>query len=216
MPAPSDPNVSRRTLLAIAASVPLTTSIGFADERRHSNAPRQIVIVGDSQLDNAMNWSEIITELARNDTLPGMLPRSEPDDHEFIRELPRRIPDDTSNLVLAAGREELRRLEQSPSSVTDTFTRLSTIGQQFASYYSPLLEAALATGIPLTVCTLMGERNADPFQRRIADVPLAIANDAITREASRHQLPMLDLRLIGRSATPHEIATSLLKVLSPG
>lgn len=216
MSTPFNSNVSRRNLLAVAASVPLTTGLGFAGERREPTAPRHVVVVGDSQLDSAMDWSEIVTELAGEDIRPGTFLRADPDDHDFIRELPRRIPDDASNLVLATGREELRRLEQRPSSVMDTFTRIATIGRQFASYYSQILEATLATGIPLTVCTLMGERNADPFQQRIAGVPLAIANDAITREASRHQLPMLDLRLTGRSATPHEIATSLLKVLSPG
>ena len=207
--------LSRRRLLSAAASVPLTTDLRFAGQRSGSTAtPRHVVIVGSNQLDSALKWTEIITEFDDNGVGRGTLLGIDRGDPVSDRELLRRIPDDASNLVLAVGREELFRLERGTSGVMDTFTRLSTIAQQFAAFYSSTLEAAFATGIPLTVCTLMGERNADPFRRRIANVSLAIANDSITLEASRHDLPMLDMRLVGRSATPRKIASSLLIALS--
>jgi hypothetical protein len=213
MSTPFSPGVSRRKLLAAAVSAPLSAGVGLAAPKRDTAKPRHVIIVGDSQIDGTLGWPEIIIELARDDTQCGTFIGTGPGDPDIFRELNRRIPHDASDLVLATGREELRRLASGPSSVVDTFTRLATTSQEFTAYYSSTLEAALATELPVTVCTLMGERSADPFRRRIADVTLAIANDAITREASRNKLPMLDLRLIDQSATPREIAGSLLMTL---
>jgi hypothetical protein len=60
----------------------------------------------------------------------------------------------------------------------------------------PVIEAVLARGLPTAICTIYEANSADATTRELANVGLSIFNDVITREASAHDLPLIDLRVI--------------------
>ena len=62
--------------------------------------------------------------------------------------------------------------------------------------YSKMLDGLSSRNLPTAICTVYDPRFPDPTQRRLAALALSIINDAITREAFRRGLTLLDLRLI--------------------
>jgi len=59
-----------------------------------------------------------------------------------------------------------------------------------------MLDAVVAKGVPVAVCTIYDARFPDPKQRRRASLGLTVFNDCVTREAAARGLALIDLRLI--------------------
>ncbi len=74
--------------------------------------------------------------------------------------------------------------------------RLAAVRERFQADYRAMLAAVLARGLPAAGCTIYEARFPDPVQRRLAAAGLTLFNDVITREAFRHGLGLIDLRLL--------------------
>jgi len=70
------------------------------------------------------------------------------------------------------------------------------VRERFEQDYRAMLDAVVAKGLPVAVCTIYDARFPDLRQRRQASVGLTIFNECITREASARGLALIDLRLI--------------------
>ena len=114
------------------------------------------------------------------------------------RQLPR-LPEDASHLVLSVGgNDALGRaavLGQAASTVGEAVAMLDRARERFRDDYRHLLDALVATDLPLAVCTIY-DANYPGQQGRVVTAALSLFNDVITREAFRRGLPLVDLRLI--------------------
>lgn len=118
---------------------------------------------------------------------------------DVARQLGRLSPDASRLVVSVGGNDALRQagvLDERARSVAEALDRLVDIRERFWRGYATMLDGVQARGLPAAVCTIYDGRLPDPDRRRIAAVALATLNDAITREAFRRGLPLLDLRLL--------------------
>lgn len=109
------------------------------------------------------------------------------------------IPDDATLLVVSAGGNDAlgdsHLLEQSAQSVAEGLGRLAEARAAFAGSYERMVEALLATGRPIAVCTIY-DANFPGEEGRLVRAGLALFNDVITRAAFSRALPLIDLRLL--------------------
>lgn len=164
-----------------------------------------IVLLGDSIFDNApyvpagmavadhlracLAPHDRVTLLARDGSelddvaaqLPGLAALSEPP----IR------------LVLSCGGNDvlglLGAMHGPVASVLEAVELLAAWQRDFRAAYCRMLDAVLATGLPLTVCTIY---DAVPGLSPGLRTALAVFNDVIIREAASRGLALLDLRLV--------------------
>lgn len=114
----------------------------------------------------------------------------------ILRQIPR-IPADATHLVISAGGNDalensgiLRDVELPAPAA---FQELAEVQDQFQKSYREMLRTVLALRKPTTLCTIY---DSIPEMPRAALAALAVFNDVIVREAVRHGLPVLDLRLL--------------------
>ncbi len=197
----------RRTAFGAAAAM-LTAGIPLARAQspRVTRAPGHVVLLGDSVFDNAgylrgagpdllaqlrtrLTQSWQTTRLARGGSVAsdvlgqlGLLPRS------------------ATHLVISAGGNDAGRREdvlgEATRSVAEGLARIAAIREDFARDYATMLDAALASGLPVAACTIYDPRFPEPGRRQVSIVALAAFNDIITREAFARGIALLDLRLI--------------------
>lgn len=115
-----------------------------------------------------------------------------------VREQVKRIPSDTTHLVVSVGgNDALGTLNQmhSPAKLgmMQALSLLSEIQGQFAKDYIDTLKALCKSGIPVVCCTIYDQV---PGLSRELRTALSIFNDVIVRECARSNVQVLDLRLI--------------------
>lgn len=107
------------------------------------------------------------------------------------------IPEDVSHIVVSVGGNNALRqssvFQESFSSMLDLLDRLSQVQSEFHQEYQQMLTSVLLSGKPTAVCTIY---DSVPGMPNIASTALCGFNDVITREAARHGLPLIDLRVI--------------------
>jgi hypothetical protein len=209
MQATSDRFPHRRAALGAAAA---TLAAGMpsagAQSPRSVRAMGHVVLLGDSVFDNAgylrgagpdlltqlrprlpQAWQA--TRLAKGGSVASDVPGQ-------IGALPR----DATHLVISAGGNDAGRREgvlgEAARSVAEALARIADIREAFARDYAAMLDAALARGLPVAVCTVYDPRFPEPGRRRVSVVALAAFNDIITREAFARGLALIDLRLVCR------------------
>ena len=100
-----------------------------------------------------------------------------------------RVSESATDLIVSAGGNDglLRAdiLQRKARSVGDAVDQLAALRTEFHQNYRPMLTALLARKLPRAICTVY-----DPH------FPAPPCNDCLLREAIRHGLPVLDLRLI--------------------
>ena len=110
------------------------------------------------------------------------------------------LPPDTTHLVVSAGGNDAlghaHVLDETAHSVAEVITKLAAIREAFRHDYEVMLNAVLRLELPTAVCTVYDGRLPDPQRRRAAVTALCIINNSISRQAFRHGLPLIDLRLI--------------------
>ncbi|TXF97870.1 SGNH/GDSL hydrolase family protein [Massilia arenae] len=164
-----------------------------------------IVLLGDSIFDNApyvpagmavadhlracLAPHDRVTLLARDGSelddvaaqLPGLAALYEPPTH----------------LVLSCGGNDvlglLGAMHGPVASVLEAVELLAAWQRDFRAAYCRMLDAVLATRLPLTVCTIY---DAVPGLSPGLRTALAVFNDVIIREAASRGLALLDLRLV--------------------
>ncbi|MFN3389265.1 MAG: GDSL-type esterase/lipase family protein [Allosphingosinicella sp.] len=109
------------------------------------------------------------------------------------------LPGDATHLVISAGGNDALGasgvLSQSVGNVAEAVSLLEIAQSRFAADYARTVEAAVARGLPLALCTIY-DTPPSGADYRLLRTALAIFNDVITREAFARALPLIDLRLI--------------------
>ena len=196
----------RAALGAAAATLTAGMSSAGAQSPRGMRAKGHVVLLGDSVFDNAgylrgarpdllaqlqsrlaQGWQA--TRLARGGSVASDVPGQ-------MGALPR----DATHIVISAGGNDAGRregtLEGAVRSVAEALARIADIREAFARDYAAMLDAALAHGLPVAVCTIYDPRFPEPGRRRVSVVALAAFNDVITREAFARGVALIDLRLV--------------------
>lgn len=111
-----------------------------------------------------------------------------------------RVPKGTTHLVVSVGGNDALRAEglflRRAASVGEALGQLARARDEFAAEYRRMLDAVLAPGMAVTLCTIYDPRFPDRMRQTLAITGLALFNDVILREAVARGLPVLDLRLI--------------------
>jgi hypothetical protein len=84
----------------------------------------------------------------------------------------------------------------SAHTISGALETLSEAADQFEDIFTKLIAAALETGLPTVVCTLVPSRHGEPARRRAAAAALAIFNDRVLRQAVAANLSVVDLRFV--------------------
>lgn len=107
------------------------------------------------------------------------------------------LPDPPTRLVLSCGGNDvlglLGAMHGPVASVLEAVELLAAWQRDFGDAYRRMLDAVLATGLPLAVATIY---EAVPGLTAGLRVALGVFNDVILREAALRGLPVLDLRLV--------------------
>ncbi len=111
-----------------------------------------------------------------------------------------RLPTDATHLVLSVGgNDALLRADVLDTPVDSSAQALHLLAQAagaFETAYRQVINACLATGLPLTICTVYNGSFPDPGQQQRVTVALTVFNDVILRTAVRHRLAVIELRLV--------------------
>ncbi len=99
---------------------------------------------------------------------------------------------ETSHIFISSGGNEGLRVKPLLN-VPNQLETIAVIQQGFRTVYSKLLKKALATGLPVTVCSIYDKSPAmEPWQL----AALAVFNDGIIREAVSAGISIIDLRAV--------------------
>lgn len=111
-----------------------------------------------------------------------------------------RAPEDASHFIVSAGGNDalahIDMFRQPAGSVGEVVAQLADISERFAKAYHAMVDAVLARGVPVTLCTIYDGRFDDPQEQRLASTALTVFNDVITRAAFSRDLSLIDLRLV--------------------
>lgn len=172
--------------------------------RAHDAMPH-LVLLGDSIFDNGVYVPGEPDVLAQvEERLPdGWKATLLAVDGSVVSDVDRqvdRLPDDATHLVLSVGGNDalgyISLLELPAESVAEVLDQFGRITADFRDRYCELVTRLVATGLPLTVCTIYEGNFPDPVLQRRGAAALTFFNDAIVRTALRHRLPVIDLRAI--------------------
>jgi hypothetical protein len=165
-----------------------------------------LVLLGDSIFDNAVYvpGEPAVIEQVRaalgaqwRATLLAVDGAVVTDVHDQLGELP---ADATHLAISAGGNDALRHsgvLFQSVKNSAQVFAAIAGIQDDFRRQYRAMLAAAMKHRLPTLVCTIY---DAVPGLGREGIAGLSLFNDVIVHEAARHNVPILDLRLICNEA----------------
>lgn len=164
-----------------------------------------IVLLGDSVFDNApyvAAGDDVVAALRRR-LPPGWRATLLARDGAVlagIREQTGRVPADATHLVVSGGGNDAlgwtALFGEPVATVGEALGRLAAVRREFARRYGAMLDEVVRLGRPLALCTIYDVRFPDPAFREVALAALTLLNDAITREAGRRNLPLLDLRTL--------------------
>lgn len=117
------------------------------------------------------------------------------------------LPEDASHLILSVGGNDalMRRdvLEAHVQTSAEAFLLMSQAVDTFEADYRAMMEALLATRLPLTVCTIYNANFAEPAYQRCVRLAVAVFNDVILRVAAEYGLTVIDLRRICTSPSDY-------------
>jgi len=109
-------------------------------------------------------------------------------------------PDDATHLALSVGgNDAVLRADVLDTPMNSSGQALHLLGQAAGAFeisYRQVIDACLATGLPLTVCTVYNGCFPDPGQQQRVTVALTVFNDVILRTAVQHKLTVIELRLV--------------------
>ena len=199
---------SRRTVLGAGLAVAATAAAAGLRPRvakGQGSASLHVVLLGDSIFDNGQyvgSGPDVVQQL--RDGLPSgaraTLVAVDGSVTSGVRAQLQIIPADTSHFAISVGGNDAlhysKVLDEKARTVSDALDKLAEVRERFEQDYRAMLDAVVAKGLPVAVCTIYDARFPDLRQRRQASVGLTIFNECITREASARGLALIDLRLI--------------------
>ena len=114
------------------------------------------------------------------------------------------LPGDATHLVLSVGGNNammcVEVLDTPVDSSGEALLLLSRVVTEFEVSYRRTVEACLAKGLPLVVCTIYNGNFPDPDYQTRVTTALAVFNDAILRVSIENHLKVIELRLVCSSA----------------
>lgn len=164
-----------------------------------------IVLLGDSIFDNApyvpagMAVADHLRACLAPHDRASLLARDGSELDDVAAQLPglAALSEPPTRLVLSCGGNDvlglLGAMHGPVASVLEAVELLAAWQRDFRAAYCRMLGAVLATGLPLTVCTIY---DAVPGLSPGLRTALAVFNDVIIREAASRGLALLDLRLV--------------------
>lgn len=161
-----------------------------------------LILLGDSIFDNAayVAGGPAVIDQVRQSLPTGWQASLLAVDGDTTAEVPqqlKRLPIDATHLVLSVGGNDalacLPQIEGPASSVKQGLVTLHRMQTSFEVSYGALIKTLLTLNKPLMVCTIYDAIPGLPPELITA---LSVFNDVILREAIRHGLPVLDLRMI--------------------
>jgi hypothetical protein len=169
-----------------------------------------VVLLGDSIFDNASyvpGGPSVIEHLRRG------LPRGwratllavDGTTAEGVARQLARLPEDATHLAVSTGGNDALGyggmiLREPAESFAEVLTRLAEIREEFGREYRAMLRDVLGRGRPAVVCTIY---DAIPGLGPAERAGLCVFNDVIFREAFRHRVPVVDLRLTCNEPTDY-------------
>lgn len=174
-----------------------------------------IILLGDSIFDNAAyiaGGPAVIDQVRQN--LPtgwqaSLLAVDGDTAAGALRQL-QRLPVDATHLVLSVGGNDalncLPQLDAPASNLKQGLAKLSRLKSEFDIGYQGLIKDLLALKKPLLVCTIYDHVPGLPPELATA---LGVFNDVILREAIRHRLPVLDLRMICTEHSDYSVVSPI-------
>ncbi len=165
---------------------------------------KHVVLLGDSIFDNAAyvgGRPDVVAQV--REALPaGWGATLLAIDGDVINGVPRQLasrPASATHLVVSVGGNDalgFAHLLNAPvSSVAEAIATLGAQQGPFTSAYAAMLDAVLAAGLPVAVCTIYDTPTSAPNHAIIRSA-IALFNDCITRAAFERGVDLLDLRLI--------------------
>ena len=181
--------VTRRDLLKWLAPLFVST-LSWGARMKH------VALLGDSVFDNGAyigNGPDVAKQLRAvlGGTVEVTLAAV---DGSTISDIPGQLDriGNASHLVISVGGNDALLqagvLDEPVQFVTEALTRIAAIQQEFQRAYRQMLDTVIARRLTTAVCTI--------YDRTAGRVGLAALNDCITREAFRHGVDLIDLRLI--------------------
>ncbi len=161
-----------------------------------------IVLLGDSIFDNAIY---VPGEPAVIDQLNAKLPT-----HwhaslgaidgdvtlDVITQL-EKLPNDATHLIISCGGNDallnISVLNEKVATVEEALAKLATVRAKFQQDYQQMLTAVFQQNLPFAICTIY---DSIPNLDQSAITALSLFNEIIIKEATRHKIPIIDLRLI--------------------
>lgn len=189
---------SRRAFLQYSA-------VAVASPGAIASKNMRLILLGDSIFDNGAYTGgkpDVITQLR------SVIPRGWKADllardgatTEGITAQLARVPPDATHLVLSVGGNDAlmqQHLLRSPASSTaEALAILGNAVRHFETAYRSVIDACLARGLPLTICTIYNGNFDDRQYQRIVQIALALFNDAIIRTATEYHLDVIELRMV--------------------
>jgi lysophospholipase L1-like esterase len=108
-----------------------------------------------------------------------------------------RLPSDATHVVVSVGGNDALEnsglLHETKGSPAEVFVEFAAVQKRFRDSYRVMLEGLAAAARPTVICTVY---DAIPDLGAAEATGLSIFNDVILREAFRHGLPVVDLRLV--------------------
>jgi hypothetical protein len=121
-----------------------------------------------------------------------------------------RLPVEATHLVLSVGGNDalncLPQLDGPANNLKQGLVTLSRMKADFQDGYRTLIKNLLALSRPLLVCTIYDHVPGLPPELVTA---LGVFNDVILREAIRHRLPVLDLRMICTEYSDYSVVSPI-------
>ena len=167
-------------------------------------AAGHVVLLGDSIFDNGAyvgGAPDVVRQL--RDALPdGWKATLLAVDGAVTRDVARQLaqlPSDATRLIVSVGGNdalgEAHLLRQPARTIGEGVMVLAHAQQQFTERYNAMLDPILAARLPVALCTIY-DGNFPGQEGQVIASALSLFNDAITRAAFSHELPLIDLRLI--------------------
>ncbi|MDX8414259.1 MAG: SGNH/GDSL hydrolase family protein [Mariprofundales bacterium] len=179
------------------------TGAGEIDkESNENNAMNHIILLGDSVFDNAEYVGE---NSSVQDALKSIMDRNAKvtllavdgnvtaDVLVQLQSLPKNA---THLFISCGGNDALRQahiLNERVTSVGDAMMVLFEVIKEFQCNYHRMLKTALRNNKNIALCTIY---NSSPGISQQAFTVLALFNEIILHEAVKHQLPVIDLRML--------------------
>ena len=164
-----------------------------------------VVLLGDSIFDNGaytQGGPDVITQL--REVIPagwrGTLGAVDGATTEGFSSQVSALPADATHIVVSLGGNDalghIDLLDRPARSSAEVLTELASAAERFERRYRRGIDAVVARGGAVTVCTIYNGNFPDAQMQRLASVALTVFNDAILRVAFERQLSVIDLRLV--------------------